>query len=147
MLKRAVTYEDFDGNETTDILYFNLTKSEIIDLQISYDGGLDAAIKRIVEAKDIGSLIKEFKTIILAAYGKKSDDGKKFVKNDEIREEFQQTAAYDALFMELATDDSAAAEFIIGILPKDTQDQARKDIETIEPGLRQAPPVPPTTNS
>jgi len=119
MLKRNITYEDFNGDTVTDTYYFNLSKTELLELEVSYDGGLEAAIQRIVEAKDNQALVQEFKKLVLLSYGEKSEDGKRFIKNDEAREAFSQTAAYDALFMELSTDDKAAVDFIQGILPKD----------------------------
>ena len=126
MLKRDITYENFDGEQTTDTFYFNLTKSEIIELEVGYEGGLQAALQRIIRTNDSKSLISEFKKIVLSAYGVRSDDGKRFIKNDQLREEFSQTAAYDALFMDLATNDDAAATFIKGVVPKDFQKEMEK---------------------
>lgn len=119
MLKREIKYEDFDGNEVTDTYYFNLTRSEMIELEVGYKDGLEAALRRIIETNDRQKLIAEFKNLVLLSYGVKSDDGKRFIKSDQLREEFTQTPAYDALFMELATNDDAAATFIKGIVPKD----------------------------
>ena len=119
MLKREIIYENYDGETVSDTYYFNLTKSEILSLEASYNGGLDAAIKRIIDAKDSMALIAEFQRIILLSYGIKSEDGKRFIKSDQLRDEFSQTAAYDVLFMELATNDKLAADFMIGIMPKD----------------------------
>lgn len=131
MLKKEITFDDFNGDKATDTLYFNLTKSEIIEMEVGYDGGLDATIKRIIETNDRQALFKEFKKIILASYGEKSDDGKRFQKSDEIRKAFAQTAAYDALFVELATNADAAAAFMKGILPKDmAAEVARLENET-----------------
>jgi hypothetical protein len=139
MLKREITYEDFNGEKATDTFYFNLTKTEIITLEVSYEGGLEAALKRIVATNDSKNLIAEFKRIILLAYGVKSEDGKRFIKNDQLREEFSQTAAYDALFMELATNDEAAAVFIKGIIPKDMEKEVAKSESSVLP----LPPSPP----
>lgn len=119
MLKRDITFENFDGEMVTETLYFNLTKTEIIELEASVDGGLQASIQRIIESKDGKALIEEFKRIILVSFGEKSEDGKRFIKTDQMREEFSQTAAFDALFMELATNDSLAADFMTGVLPRD----------------------------
>jgi hypothetical protein len=118
MLKRDITYEDFDGESVTESFYFNLTKTELIELEVGYKDGLEAAMQRIVKTEDRQALIAEFQRIILLSYGVKSDDGRRFMKSDQLREEFTQTPAYDALFIELATDDKAAATFIQGILPK-----------------------------
>jgi len=126
MLKRIIKFEDFNGNQTEEIHYFNLTSTELIELEVGYSGGLEETIKSIVDAQDGGTLIAQFKKIILGAYGQKSPDGKRFIKNDQLREEFSQTAAYDALFMELATDETKGAEFINGILPRDIQEKAQQ---------------------
>lgn len=139
MLKREIKYEDFDGVEQVDTVYFNLTKSELIEMEVSYENGLEAAIKRITETQDRAGLIAEFKKIILAAYGVKSEDGKRFIKTPELREEFTQSLAYDSLFMELATNDDAAADFIKGIMPREVAAQ----ISTLE----NETPTPPKKNT
>lgn len=139
MLKRDITYEDFNGDTVTETFYFNLTRTELVDLQVGYDGGLEAAISKIVKAEDLQALVKEFQKIVLLTYGEKSPDGKRFIKNDQMREEFSQTAAYDSLFMELATDEDAAANFIKGIIPQDMA----KEVETVPANF---PPVPPQTS-
>jgi hypothetical protein len=145
MLKKEITFEDFNGEKTTETIYFNLTKSEMIEMEVGYEDGLDATIKRIIKTNDRQNLIKEFKKIILAAYGEKSEDGKKFVKSDAIREAFQQTAAYDAMFMELATNAESAASFMKGILPKDmAAEVARLENETVAPPQSLAAPTPPS---
>ena len=137
MLKREITYEDYNGEKVTEVFYFNLTQSELVELEVSYEGGLEASIKRIIEAKNVQALVQEFKKIILSAYGVRSEDGKRFIKNDQVREEFTQSAAYDALFMELATDDDAASKFITGILPASlveaaTAAQTQAPVENVE---------------
>lgn len=119
MLKRDITYTDFNDQKVTETHYFNLTKTEILELEVSYGEGFAEAIQRIVRAEDAKSLIAEFKKIILLAYGIKSDDGRRFIKSEELRTQFSQTAAYDELFIELATDDAKGAAFVNGIMPAD----------------------------
>jgi hypothetical protein len=119
MLKREIKYEDFDGNEIEEIFYFNISKPELIEMEIEHEGGLGKFLQNIIETKDHRELIKKFKDIVLLAYGQKSEDGKRFIKSDKLREEFSQSAAYSTLFMELATDDGKAAIFLKGVLPKD----------------------------
>ena len=119
MLKKTITYTDYNGITRTEDFYFNLTKAEIMEMQLSTNGGLDVMIKKIIDSQDAPSIIKIFKDLILASYGKKSPDGKRFIKNDEIREEFVQTEAYSQLFMKLATDADAASRFVNGIMPAD----------------------------
>lgn len=124
MLKKTITYTDFNGNERTEDFYFNLTKAEVMEMEMSTTGGMAEMIQRIVAAQDAPAIIKIFKDLVLKAYGQKSPDGKRFVKNDELREEFAQTEAYSQLFMELATDADAAAKFVNGIMPADIVQQS-----------------------
>lgn len=126
MFKRDITYEDFDGDKVTETFYFNLTRTELIQLEVEFKGGLKEALDRIIKAQDNKQLIAEFQRIILLSYGVKSDDGKKFIKNDTLREEFSQSAAYDELFMELATKEESAANFINGIIPKNFEKEMEK---------------------
>ena len=119
MLKKTITYTDYNGNERTEDFYFNLTKAEIMEMEMSTTGGMAEMIQRIVNAQDAPAIIKTFKDLVLKAYGEKSSDGKRFIKNDEIRDAFSQTEAYSILFMELATDADKAAAFVNGITPAD----------------------------
>ncbi len=130
MLKREITYEDFNGETVTDIFYFNISKPELIEMEVEYDQGFSSWIQQIIDAKDHKTLLHQFKTIVLLAYGQKSDDGKRFIKSDQLREEFSQTAAYQALFIELATNDNAASTFLIAVLPKDMTKALEKSLET-----------------
>lgn len=117
MLKKKITYTDYNGTERTEDFYFNLTKAEITEMELGTSGGLAEMIRKIVDAQDAPSIIRVFKDLILKAYGEKSPDGKRFIKSDEISTAFSQTEAYSQLFMELAMDADAAAEFINGIIP------------------------------
>lgn len=117
MLKRTMTYVDFDGNSRTEDFYFNLTKAELTEMELSETGGLIKTINKIVASQDTKRIIEIFKDLILRSYGEKSLDGKRFVKNDEVRNSFAQTEAYSDLFMELALDADSAAAFINGITP------------------------------
>ena len=117
MLKKTITYTDYNQAERTEDFYFNLTKAEVMEMEMSTSGGLAEMIKKIVAAKDAPAIIKVFKDLILKAYGEKSPDGKRFIKSDEITTAFAQTEAYSQLFMELATDPDKAAEFVNGIIP------------------------------
>ena len=124
MLKLTRTYNDYNGVSRTEDFYFNLTRAEVTELELSVDGGLVEMINRIVAAQDGKQIIAIFKDIILRAYGEKSADGKRFIKNQELRDAFAQTEAYSDLFMELATDAEAAAKFINGIIPQGKKAQA-----------------------
>lgn len=119
MLKKTITYNDYNGVERTEDFYFNLSKAEIIEMELSVSGGLVETIKRIVDAKDTPAIVKLFKDLVFKAYGEKSLDGKRFMKSEELSIAFSQTEAYSQLFMELATNDKAASDFVNGIIPKD----------------------------
>ncbi len=117
MLKKTITYTDYNGMERTEDFYFNLSKTELIEMQTSVRGGLDAALKKIIDSNDEQATVRYFKDIIMKAYGEKSEDGKRFIKSEELSTAFSQTEAYSELFMELASNDKAAAEFVNGIMP------------------------------
>ena len=117
MLKKTITHTDYNGVERKEDFYFNLTKAEIMEMEMSISGGLTEMINRIVAAQDAPAIVKIFKELVLKAYGIKSPDGKRFIKSEELATEFAQTEAYSQLFMELATDADAASAFVNGIVP------------------------------
>lgn len=117
MITKEITYIDYNGTERKEKFYFNLTKAELMEMEMSTSGGLAEYIKRITEAQDAPSIMRVFKDLILRAYGEKSADGKRFIKSEALRNEFSQTEAYSQLFMELATDADKAAAFINGVVP------------------------------
>lgn len=126
MYKKTITYTDYNGNERTEDHYFDLSKAEIMEMQLSVNGGFDAMLQSIIEAKDIPALAKLFKEIICKSYGKKTPDGREFEKSEQITKSFTQTGAYSELYMELCTDAKAAAEFINGIIPKGLAEEVAK---------------------
>ena len=149
MLKKTITYTDYNGTERTEDFYFNLTKAELAEMELGTTGGLSEMIQNIVKAQDVPSIIKIFKDLLLKAYGEKSPDGKRFIKVDEkgnpLSIGFSQTEAYSNLFMELATDADAAVKFVRGIIPGDI------DISDVDPNempagvaemLKQTSPAP-----
>lgn len=120
MLKREISYEDLEGNTITDTFYFNLTRTEWLELESAHgESGIGGFFKKVGEAKDYKRFMDEFQRIILMAYGVKSEDGKRFIKNDQLREEFKQTFAYDVLFMDIATNEGQLLGFFKGITPKE----------------------------
>lgn len=121
MLKKIITYTDYNGVERTEPFYFNLSKAELMEMELGVTGGMTEMLNKIIAAKDAPSLMKTFKEMIMKAYGVKSDDGKRLVKSEEISTAFTQTEAYSVLFMELITDDKAAADFVNGIIPNEIQ--------------------------
>lgn len=124
MLKKTITYEDYNGVERTEDHYFNLSKAELMEMELGVSGGMTEMIQRLVAAQDGPAIAKVFKDLILKSYGIKAADGKRFMKIDpetgrRLAEDFVETEAYSQLFMELATDADAAANFMKSIMPAD----------------------------
>ena len=129
MLKKTITYEDFDGNQRTEDFYFNISSTELTELEMSIDGGFGSFVQKVTQAQDIPTLANVFRDFILMSYGEKSADGKYFVKKDSdghrLADRFVDSAAYDALYMELVTDDKKAADFLNSIIPKNIAQQIK----------------------
>jgi hypothetical protein len=117
MLKKTVTYVDYNGMERTEDFYFNLSKAEVAEMELSVEGGFSKMLEEIVASKDNVRIVNLFKQMVLKAYGEKSQDGRRFVKSEEISQAFTQTEAYSEIFMELALNTDAAAAFVNGIMP------------------------------
>lgn len=134
MHKEVITFTDYNGVERTESFYFNMNEAELIEMQYGTAGGLDQTIKKIIETKDQGALIKIFKKLVLDAYGEKSDDGRRFIKEvngRRLSDDFKETPAYPILFMKLSSDDEAAAKFMNEIIPSDVA----KEVEKQKPAL------------
>jgi len=140
LLKRAITYESFDGETVTEEFYFHISKADVAKMELSKfsTGGLKASIEKMMDAKDGASIVEELDKIIIMSIGRKSSDGRRFVKNDEIREDFRSSPAYEVIFMELVTDAAKAAAFIAACIPgdvsvEDLQAEAKNVFDTPEP--------------
>lgn len=132
MLVKRINYTDYNGNQRSEDFYFNLNKGEIFNLQFGTEGGLDKAIQKIIQTEDTPKIVKIFQDIILNAYGVKSDDGRRFIKSEELSTEFKQTEAYSELLMELVSDEKKAADFINALMPKDLAEEAQKQQKLLE---------------
>lgn len=121
MLTKTITYTDYDGHKRTEEHYFNLSKAELVDMEVNTEGGMEKWLKDMIEAEDKKRFLELLKNLILKSYGEKSPDGKYFVKEDEngkpLSNKFKNTEAYTELLMEFLTDDEAAAKFVNGVLP------------------------------
>ena len=135
MLKKTITYIDYNGVERKEDFYFNFTKAELTDMNLSVQGGLQAMIQKIVDTQDVPEIAKIFKEMIFKAYGEKSADGRRFIKSKELSEAFSQTEAYSELYMALATDSKAAADFVNGVMPAGLVKEAEAEGKIIEGGL------------
>jgi len=118
MLKKQIKYTDYNGTEREETFYFNLSKVEVAEIEMSVSGGWVKWVEKVVEAQSEPELITIFKEVILTAYGEKSPDGRRFIKSEELSKEFSETEAFVELFMELATNADAAAAFFNGIVPE-----------------------------
>ena len=117
MIKKTITYVDYNGVERTEDFYFNLTKAEVAEMEMSVEGGFSKMLEEIVASKDNVKIVSLFKQMVLKAYGEKSADGRRFVKSEEISKAFSETEAYSEIFMSLALNESEAAAFVNGIMP------------------------------
>lgn len=134
MLKKTIQYTDYNDVKREEDLYFNLTETELAEMQLEVTGGLASMLQAIVKAQDIPTIAKLFKQLILKAYGQKSPDGRRFIKSEELSREFSQTGAYNVLYMELSQDAEKASEFITGIIPAKYREAVAAEAEAeLEP--------------
>ena len=117
MIKKTVTYVDYNGVERTEDFYFNLSKAEVAEMELSVEGGFSKMLEEIVASKDNVKIVSLFKQMVLKAYGEKSADGRRFIKSEEISKAFSETEAYSEIFMSLALNENEAAAFVNGIMP------------------------------
>ena len=117
MIKKTVTYVDYNGVERTEDFYFNLSKAEVAEMEMSVEGGFSKMLEEIVASKDNVKIVSLFKQMVLKAYGEKSADGRRFMKSEEISKAFSETEAYSEIFMSLALNENEAAAFVNGIMP------------------------------
>lgn len=145
MIKKTVTYTDYNGKDRTEDFYFDLPMDRVVELMVSRDGGILEFLDRIVKEKDQQAIIKYFKDFLRLTYGEKTDDGHYFIQNDEVFEKFKSTAAYTKIFMELAFDADAAADFINKVIPPDVAEKiAEYRAKANEDATAQAPMAPTT---
>lgn len=135
MLAKKIQYTDYNGNPREEVFYFNLSKAEIMEMELGVAGGMTQLINAMVAQEDGPGLSKLYKEIILKSYGEKSLDGKRFMKNQEIRDAFEQTDAYSELYMELVSDPDKASEFVKGIMPVSPTEDHKKSELTMIPSV------------
>lgn len=132
MYKKTITYTDVNGEKRTEDFYFDLTKTEAMKLDLGIAGGLEAYMNRCLQRMDVPAILDLFDKIVLKAYGEKSDDGRRFIKSEELSLAFSQTGAYDELFQEIFTNPDKATEFMEGILPADAVAAAKAQQASLE---------------
>lgn len=128
MYKKTIKYVDFNGCEREEDFYFHLTKAEALKTEFSEKGGLSAAIEEIAKEEDTEKLFRLFERVIRMSYGKRSVDGRSFIKKPEYADEFLASEAYSNLFFEFMEDSSKAAEFVSGIIASIEVDPDRQSM-------------------
>lgn len=131
MIKKTISYTDYNGVERTEDFYFNFNEAEIAEMELSVDGGYSEMLKRISEAENYPELMKAFKKFILAAYGEKSSDGKRFEKSEEKSIAFSQTKAYSNLMMEMLTTKGAAEQFANTLIPAEMRERVDDSVKKV----------------
>ena len=137
MYKKTINYTDFDGNQRSEVFYFNLTKAEMVKMELRANG-MQEMLKRITEAEDAYRVAEVVEDIICRSYGEKSLDGKRFVKSQEITDSFKASEAYSELFMELMRDSNAASDFVNGIMPAELREAAAQQLAQEEANKNKA---------
>lgn len=123
MFKKTVTYKDYNDVERTETYHFHFSEAEILDMEMSVEGGFAERVQKIIDANDQTKLMKVIQKFVIDAYGVKSEDGKRFIKNEQVKTEFIESPAYSKIWMELVTNDQVAADFINNVIPADMKDQ------------------------
>lgn len=126
MIKETIEYTDFNGNVLVEDFYFNMTKDELIQLGAKTGNSLEQRINDLIVSENMAEIYDIFRTIVLDAYGEKSDDGRRFVKSKELSEEFAQTNAFSELIFKMINDPEYATKFMEGLMPKDILDEVKK---------------------
>lgn len=127
MIKKTIKYTDYNGVERTEDFYFNLSKAELMETELSVNGGFIEMIKSLYTMNDYAAISQIFKKLLLMSYGRKSADGRRFIKEENgvrLSDEFKETEAYSTLYIELTTDTAAAVAFVNGVIPEDVAKKA-----------------------
>ena len=136
MLKMTARYEDYNGEQQSEDCWFHLNKPELIRFQAKLKGDLQFELDRIVQKGDMDELVSLFEELVQMAYGERSADGRRFRKSPEILQDFLDSPAYEAVFMEIFTNTEKALEFIEGVLPKDLQEDVKLEERSREIAAR-----------
>jgi hypothetical protein len=127
VLKKTVKYVDFDGKEQKETLYFNLTEAEVLRLDLEFEGGLEQHINNLNEKTRPNEILELFEKVLQMSHGEKSEDGRHFIKSDEKRELFSQSAAYSSLFVQLVQDVDEATAFFNALLSRTTVESKKQE--------------------
>lgn len=155
MIGKEITYEDFEGNTVTEKLWFHFTKTQFIEFLFKFgdsEATIEANLANIVKQEDTRTMFAQTKDLILMAYGVRSEDGRGFKKNDELRTQFADSLAFDEVFQELANNEAALNEWMAGVMPKGLAvDISSETVKTALAEIKGVPevkdvPLPPVPN-
>lgn len=140
MLKYPITYKNFDGQEVTEDFYFNLTKAELMKMELKMPGGFAKTIEKAIAANNMPVVLDAFDALVLGAYGIKDEEGR-FLKTDpktgiRYADLFKDTEAYSELFMMIATDEEEASKFINKVIPSELAEQAKAANKANHPAVK-----------
>ena len=128
MLKKEITYTDYNGTKRTEDFYFNLSRPELLRMEMTSESSLQEKLKAMIKEQNKVKLYEYFEWLVLKSYGEKSEDGKHFHKSEALSKAFSETEAYTELLTELCSGEDKVLEFVNGIMPtpvpKEVQKQA-----------------------
>ena len=127
MIKKTITYTDYNGNQRTEDFYFNLNKAELMRMELGVKGGMTEMMNRMIAAQDAPAMMEVFEDLVRKSYGVKTPDGRGFDKDPKHFEAFKSTEAYSELFVELITNPDACAEFFNGVVPANLVEQMKTE--------------------
>lgn len=139
MYKKNITYTDFNGDERTDAFYFNLSDAEILELQVGYGGDMSRIMSNMLEKRDAKGLLGIITDLIRTSYGEKSSDGKRFMKNQEVKDSFVTTDAYSKLVLELLNDEKEFEKFMTNVIPAAKREALNEALLKREQSLAEEP--------
>lgn len=136
MLTQVYEYTDYLGRKRKSTVRFNFDESELAEMALSDEGGLDEWIDRIISSSSVQEIVNIVKGVILKAYGERTDDGL-FIKEDPITgaplsRKFKASAIFPIVFMDVCFDAKKAAAFISGCIPESMRgslDNAESEIK------------------
>ena len=126
MQKLTVQYQNWDGDLETEDLYFHLNIKELQEME-KWDVPLTKRIAKLTKTEDGTEAFELMRDIVEAAYGERSSDGKRFVKNPEVLKNFTQGLAYDEVILQFIDGTTDLAKFVEGLLPKKVFELAKKN--------------------
>lgn len=135
MFSITKTYTDYNEVEKTETFWFNLNKAELMQLALGPKGGLEGVIEEITRTTDTGRVLDLIKEILLMSYGRKTPDGR-FAKTDDDGHkyalEFEQTAAFDEIYVDLFNDVDSLIAFVNGVVPAKLRDDVSSETAKVK---------------